>query len=424
MDINSQGKLDYNLFQLNPQWQHMITNGAPPDPTKLCPCNSDNPADWTNSASCTSQPVYMNTGKTCPNLGGHVNWFPVTYEGSLFWSDKSNAGSDDDYNFDMRRNDGALYTGTNEHIRLEFDSDETVDHWDNTGTFFERFHHEVDNDDRNGSLIVKGQFAIVIGLVGLDGGHENCESEIHPVYAMFIHTKDDPSDDRWSFFIRNWGNEGWCSSGQENLYRTYLQVVLPHKDFDDVSLTSNNCWANNFNSNMGISSMKVPEGFLLSFNFDEPEKKGCFFGDLTLKWTGPQVKPRNDFNQNPIGGGPANGNAHEEMTERERGDEELQSKINQLSFEARKELISLLNGATTSERYPLLPKPTLTQVTQISKPRIKVDSIQRQMTIIQRTKKLPDYSKIVRTTPDQATVQRKQLRRELIRRFLKDKGVL
>jgi hypothetical protein len=418
MDINSQGRLDLNFFQLNPQWQHRITNNTAPDPAAICPCQSDNPDDWTNSPTCTSQSIHMNTGKSCPNLGGHVNWFTVTYEGSLYWSDKSSPISDDDYNLDMRRNDGALYTGAIEHIRLEFDSDETVDHWDNTGTFWERFHGELDNDDRNGEILINGQYAIAIGLVGLDGGHENCESEIHPVYALFMHTKDDPADDKWSFFIRNWGNEGWCSEEQEYLYRNKLMIVIPHENFDDVILSNHNIWANNLNPKMGVSAEKIKEGMLLTFTFDEPEEKGCFVGDLAFKWTGPKVTRRNDFKQNPKGAplSPISASADKEKG----GDKELMEKYNKLTPELKRELGSLLNGSKVSEKYPLYPKPSLSRITEMNTRKVNVDSIRKAIAIAKRKKTKTDYSKIVRSVPDSATAIRKQMRREVIKKFLKD----
>lgn len=418
MDINSQGKVDFNLFQLNPQWQHRISNNTAPDPATICPCQSDNPDDWTNSATCTSQAIYMNTGGGCPNLGGHVNWFPVTYEGSIYWSDKSSPLVDDDYNLNMRRNDGALYTGTNEHIRLEFDSDETVDNWDNTGTFWERFHQELDNDDRNGEILINGQYAIAIGLAGLDGGHEACESEIHPVYGLFVHGKDDPADDRWFFFIRNWGNEGGCSDGQEFLYRNKIMIVIPHENFDDVILSNFNIWANNLNSNMGINIDKVKEGMLITFTFDEPEKKGCFVGDLVFKWSGPNVKPRNDFKQNPIGAplSPLSATADKEQVR----STELLEKYSKLDTIQKRQLMSILNGSINSEKYPHYPKPSLLKITEMKKGSVNIDSIRNKMAIAKKRKIAEDYRNVVHSRPDSATLIRKRMRLQLIETFLKE----
>ena len=179
-------------------------------------------------------------------------------------------------------------------------------------------------------------------------------------------------------------------------------------------------WANNLNSNMTVSTNKIKEGMLLTFTFDEPEKKGCFVGDLVFKWTGPNITRRNDFNQNPIGAPLSPLPASAAIEERELGDEGLMEEINKLNPELKRQLVSLLNGSVVSEKYPLYPKPTLSRVTEISKRQINVDSIQKQMAIAKRKKTAKDYSKIVRLMPDSATFIRKQMRLELIKKFISD----
>src|SRR5437588_138561 len=193
MDVeNPNWDFDDNLFSINPTWNYILTNQVPPDPTKLCPVDSDDVEKWTApDGTCTSQDIYLNQASGWNQfdcwvhgraIQGHINWFPVTYQGSLYWDSHSRPGGDDDYNFSMRRSDKALYTANNDNIHTEFDSDETVDQWDDTNTWWEHFHDAVDNDDDIAHAMLKGNYAIVIALLGLDGGHADFKSELHPVY--------------------------------------------------------------------------------------------------------------------------------------------------------------------------------------------------------------------------------------------------
>ena len=137
-------------------------------------------------------------------------------------------------------------------MAIEFDSDETIDHFHTP--WWKAFHQAVDlntsasdfisrveadpsvledpaelarwqdqqtlqqqlnqvyamiGDSRPGG---KGKFAIVTGLLGLDTEHAGAQAELHPAYAVAIRVNDDPSDETWAIFVRNWGNEGYCSS--------------------------------------------------------------------------------------------------------------------------------------------------------------------------------------------------------------------
>lgn len=51
--------------------------------------------------------------------------------------------------------------------------------------------------------------AIVTGLASMDCMHA-CEEELHPIYIMAIHMKDDPDDDVWAILANNAGEQGSC----------------------------------------------------------------------------------------------------------------------------------------------------------------------------------------------------------------------
>jgi hypothetical protein len=51
--------------------------------------------------------------------------------------------------------------------------------------------------------------AIVTGLASWDCMH-GCEQELHPIYVLAIHMKDDPDDDVWAILLNNAGEQGSC----------------------------------------------------------------------------------------------------------------------------------------------------------------------------------------------------------------------
>jgi hypothetical protein len=88
----------------------------------------------------------------------------------------SNPLFDDDYNFWLAPPGLTTLTTTSPQVlQLEFNSSETVDHFHTP--WWEGFHGAVD-DGR--ATFVNTDYAIVIGLLGLDCEH-SCGTEIHPV---------------------------------------------------------------------------------------------------------------------------------------------------------------------------------------------------------------------------------------------------
>jgi len=103
-------------------------------------------------------------------------------------------------------------------LTLEFDSDETIDHWDKPDElnyfWWDDFHYNaVDKADWKAQKMIDGKKAIAIGVWCMDGAHWY-RTEIHPVYGLAIQTEDISSgkqgQEEWQFFIRNRGNQNWC----------------------------------------------------------------------------------------------------------------------------------------------------------------------------------------------------------------------
>ncbi len=337
-----QWKFDYNLFPLNPNWQYKLVNGTAPSTGNQCPL-SDNPADWKNSRTCTSQGLHFNNGQIfCTDLfsghGGHMNWFPATEVGIVNFEDHSGGTfGDDDYNFYFQSPDSSLYMASddpdlmNQDLALEFDSDEFPDPVDDDyNIWWNHFHDAVTFDELTAyqnhqpvtysstKAMIKDKLTIVTGMAGIDIGHDHANTwtaELHPVFAMFVLTGEQESIntdgsvamiDTWSFFIRNKGDEGYCSSDPEIAGRKQLNVFVPELPYyyagtispykadarDNVTIDDGNVHITNWN---GVTDDNDPRrerwtkqavngGVILNFNFDSQSSDGIFVGDIKFSW--------------------------------------------------------------------------------------------------------------------------------------------
>ena len=160
----------------------------------------------TNKPVCTYYGLF-----TSDSFAGHVNWFPVTMEGTAGSVSHDYIG-DDDYTFGFISDvTDALDVNGRDYVHVEFDSDETIDNYDSIE--WHALHLAVDNVSERAAQIFKGH-TILTGMFGLDGEHD-LKSEMHPLFAMATkrtYDNDDPSDEDWLIFVRNQGDEGYCSS--------------------------------------------------------------------------------------------------------------------------------------------------------------------------------------------------------------------
>lgn len=307
-------QFDDTGIALSPVWQSTLTPPlfTTPDPSQ---CGNGNP--W--QPPCTTQnPTINNNTALCPvgALGGHANWMPVTYEGRLTWESHSLESQDDDYNFNLlpwipaqttipwiTSSDNAL-TG----LHLEFSSDETIDHFHTP--WWNSFHAAVDDDDSRSIdnpfgeprremvsgtskalAMVFGRYAIVSGLMGLDCAH-SCGAEVHPVWAMAIHVQDDPNDDRWVFFARNWGNEGYCGSKLDILNTQSFTFRLPWRPgATQVDIIGQNFLQRSKDVVPGVVDPRPDEqSLLVSLNLAAPDQRDRINGELHLRWQGSPQK--------------------------------------------------------------------------------------------------------------------------------------
>jgi hypothetical protein len=318
---------DDNGLPLNPKWGWQITHGGAPDPN-LC-------ANGPFKSPCTTWPYddkNLDTANICKadtlvgehllfGVAGHYNWAAATYVGRIDWETHSapcdsvsffdqiaayatgQGGApscDDDYNFNLYTPGGAGLTTARDSIECEFDSDETIDHFDTP--WWNLLHKTVDdsvNDLQVGETLFKehgerGRYAIVTGLIGLEFAH-SASTELHPVWAMAIRVKDDdPMDEVWAIFIRRWGNEGFCSSGNQHLLKdlpnnTYTFRLPWRPGASDLKLGPATAFKGNYNFT-GTAEAVANQGVLVSFPAP-PFGSGLpllprIDGELHLQWPG------------------------------------------------------------------------------------------------------------------------------------------
>src|ERR1035437_130710 len=279
---------DPNGFPKNPRWRYQVDHNGqvPPPPSVLCASGF--------GASCTSWPLTNDSGFWC---GPHRNWFAVTYESPIDWEAKSTAGTDDDYNYRLfpLHNEGILthQNLTTNGLEVEFDSDETIDHF--TSPLWTKFHSLVDSNNTAAQAQVKSKTAVVTGLLGLDCGHPDCSSELHPAYAMAVNMDDSNlTDDTWGVFARNWGDEGFCGSDQHNLPLNDLKLQIPWlpgaSSVIVLPATQFYVFANS-GSNASVSSPQITyatgQGVLIDFSLPDPTAQLGVEGEVHLQWTLP-----------------------------------------------------------------------------------------------------------------------------------------
>jgi hypothetical protein len=420
MDVISSNDLtDDNGFLRNPVWRQ-----ARPDPCGACPCgNGDtNPQSWNRTPSCTIESLHTNShtgldaasysGLLCAaggatGLNGLMNYFPVEYEGTVAWGGHSNSvDDDDDYYLTISRPDNALQTYGRDGVHFEFDSEETVDNWDDTNTWWDDFHHNG-VDQETAPAFIDGKQAIVIGMVALDLEHSDHHSELHPAYAVFVRMPDPTTtQEKVAFFVRNWGNEGFCAPHQEPIPQNTLRIRIRHPWGTGFTL-GENVWvygddANEFNQ-QSWSYQKVPDGLLLTFSLRDASKKCGFVGDLTINWGAPPAA--STAAQAPA---PQTTKALSAPDEDEDGDAVLKAKIARLDQNSRELLYKELKTLTHH------PKAEVKRGIAGGAPPVGT---------VTSVRTLPNYGANLKSVEDPPRLLKKETQRQFILSFLKARGI-
>jgi len=271
-------KADDNGFPLNAPWGYQIT----PPFTSNCGERKYSP--------CTDQPQEVNWDwGLCGMWGfdGHYNRRTVAYEGLVCWD--SHSGSDDDYNIKIYRPDNAGFEPGARSLLIEFDSDETIDHFHTP--WWTSFHHAVDDSDSKAGSMINGKQAIAIGTLGLDCAH-SCSPEIHPVMGLAIHVNNNPNDDTWAFFARNWGDEGYCGDFVVEEPQRQFTFRLPwRKGASEVVVSSGNFRCRDATDTWSVDARRAENAVLVTLTIGPFSERDRMNGEIHLQWSGPNVDP-------------------------------------------------------------------------------------------------------------------------------------
>ena len=270
----------------SPAWGWQVLHGGLQRPSQsICagpwgvPCTTQHPKQAQLDCGWSPGHVYRD---------GSAGAGAAVYTGVVYWENHSASnGADDDYNLRLVSPSHAGETTSDDlGILLEFDSDETIDHfhtpsWNaihaavDAGNEFERIHRMIDGAD-----------VVALGNPDLDCVH-SCGMELHPVWALAIHTKSDPTDDVWTMFFRNWGNKGFCGRQQYRLQTDSMTLRLPwRQDARNVSVLDDRQFLTNDQADVwGPYVAPLPGvGVDVAFHLPGPEAGGYAEGELHLQW--------------------------------------------------------------------------------------------------------------------------------------------
>jgi hypothetical protein len=304
---------DLNRLPQNPVWETQRSNpqqlpppSSPPSCVRqpyLTACTDQIPsppppknidaAVFPNILICGLDPLAQ--------IHGHVNWFPATYTGAIQWW---NFAADFDYNFALLPGD---YQGLTQYnmelmsgnpalrfIEPEFDSNETASRF--TTAWWTKFAQTVDTGNYKAieamlspSDPTRAPQAVVTGLFGLDCEHD-CRSEVHPVYAVAIEIDDSAGDNTWAIFVRNWGDEGFCSAldHQMDFDQNQVKLFLPRLIKGTFTVLPTTEFAATDPGVTGFPAITQVQGqgTEVTFTLPAPQQHALAELVLHLQWTG------------------------------------------------------------------------------------------------------------------------------------------
>lgn len=297
LDLTAKSE-DANGLLNNPAWTWSQLTSTLAPVVQLCSLSYKLAGMGEDSFSLCASDTQKNTYGGCWNdndvgdIRGHVNFGPVGYQVSNAPSQTSSLNldghewDDDDYTWNLERPDAAMYTFDRpDKIQMEFDSDETIDHFGSPA--WQEFHSAV---DAGGSGYPKfndqmaGASGIIVGEAGVDCPHA-CIPELHPVYGLAIHMPGSTmDDDYWVFFARNWGDEGYCGRGTVPFQTGALNFFLPAIFARSVQINSQAVEGYAIPTNPTLS-LVAEKGAILSIPLADPSKNSFVDGQIHLKWT-------------------------------------------------------------------------------------------------------------------------------------------
>jgi hypothetical protein len=312
--------VDPNGLPYNPYWSWQLRPeniGQIPD-TSLCHNFSEavfdllgHPIPWLEPrfSDCTDQAdqttVDVRPDDLChfggvfggsDSFAGHVNWFPVTVRGHA-WGGHDH-GADDDYTFTFTSDlpGNPLSVNGRNGLHVEYNGDETIDQFTtDEPDEWKAFRQAVsDGNDELANRLFEGE-TILTGMFGLDGEHD-LKAELHPLYAIATRLDSNrdnlPRDDLWLMYVRNLGNEGFCSflfwdAGFEDY--TFRLPWLPGLTSVEVNWSKTRFVGTDGTSGPTVAVLPPPAreaGVYVSFHLGPSRGAPFIEGALHLTWSG------------------------------------------------------------------------------------------------------------------------------------------
>jgi hypothetical protein len=240
----------------------------------------------------------------------------------------------------------------------------------------------VDDSGDTAHQWLDGKFAITVGLAGFDGAKHDARPhdwhvEIHPVYALFVRVNDDPFNPKWAFFVRNWGDEGFCADGQWPMGRAVLQVVLPgpgsptnhHGSINlypvEGAPTLENVWAYGDDeaerNKLSWGWQANPNGVLLTFNLSPTAQVGIV-GDVQFKFRQPVLAARPPTLVHAVPPAKRSRTGAPELTEGTPATREVAVQFEKLPPALQRTAMALVRGTPTHLKPVRMPASSIDQV--------------------------------------------------------------
>ena len=224
------------------------------------------------------------------SFAGHVNWFPVTLEGHAGWGGEE---TDDDNSFTFTSDQPGDPLGVVGHptLHVEFDSDETTKRF--TSDEWTTFHGWVNTNNDDLARQYFDGHTIVTGMFGLDGEHD-LKSELHPLFAMATKRDNfgnDATHEDWLIFVRNLGDEGFCSASLwDSGFQDYTFRLPWLADMKAVNVDWNDTQFEGTGGTSGPTIAAIPAplanaGVYVTFHLGSSSNAPFIDGSLKLVWT-------------------------------------------------------------------------------------------------------------------------------------------
>jgi hypothetical protein len=113
-----------------------------------------------------------------------------------------------------------------------------------------------------------------------------------------------PSDDQWSFLVRNWGDEGYCSQDSETIPITTMSFFIPMPGATGVTANtdalyqSHNGGGSSYDT--GVSVTSAPGGAVVTFDIGPPSAQMLVSGLIHFAWTIPAGQTKAPVRVAPI----------------------------------------------------------------------------------------------------------------------------